>query len=47
MVEKLSSVFPTRFEDFQNRLVDFKILAHLFDLAAENIPDCFELKVQK
>ena len=45
MVVKLLSAFATGFEDLRNCQVDFQIFAHPFDLAVENIPDCFQFKM--
>lgn len=45
MVEKLTSAFETRFEDFRKHNADFQLFAHPFDLVVENIPSSFQLEI--
>ena len=45
IVEKHSFAVATRLEVFQNRKIDFQAFAHPLDLAVENIPSCFQLKI--
>ena len=44
-VEKLTSTFETRFEDFRKHNASFQLFAHPFDLVVENIPSSFQLKL--
>ena len=44
-IEKLTSAFETRFEDFRKHNVDVKLFAHPFDLVVENTPPSFQLEI--
>ena len=45
MLEKLTSAFQTRFEDFRKHNADCQFFAHPFDLVVENIPSSFQLEI--
>ena len=45
VVEKQSFAAATRLEVFQNRKIDLQAFTHSLDLAVENIPSCFQLKI--
>ena len=44
-IEKLTSAFETRLEDFRKRRTDVPIFAHPFDLVVENTPPSFQLEI--
>ena len=44
-IEKLTSAFETRFEDFKKHNVDVQLFAHPFDLVVENTPPSFQLEI--
>uniref|UniRef100_H2ZD91 Uncharacterized protein n=1 Tax=Ciona savignyi TaxID=51511 RepID=H2ZD91_CIOSA len=44
-IEKLTSAFKTRFEDFRKHNADVQLFAHPFDLVVENIPPRFQLEI--
>ena len=44
-IEKLTSAFETRFEDFRKHNVDVQLFAHPFDLVVENTPPSFQLEI--
>ena len=45
MVEKLSSTFETRIEDFRKHNADSYAFAHPLDLVVKNIPSSFQLEI--
>ena len=45
MVEKLTSAFEIRFEDFRKHNADCQLFAHPFNLVVKNIPFSFQLEI--